>query len=549
MTRRRLLFVLAAAIAVPTAAPADRAFAQTADGAAREDLPAAYQEDRPSAEFHRSRREAVLDALPPNAVAVVLSAPVRLKSNDVAHPYHQNNDLYYLTGMTEPGTVLLLVPGGLEVDGRSVREVLLVPVRDPATERWTGQRLGADRAAEVLGVEVAVSVAEFEEVLGPALEEGRAYLQPWPEGAEPGSVLADQITWLSDRVALPEVETGRVGFVQRALMRSRDEESYGRTAELLERIGGAAALSGSGAADMAAAFLEAGDAEAWSAWLDAYLADYADGLLLDSVLTELREVKTEEELRFLQRAIDITAEAHREALRAIEPGRYEYEIEAAIEYVFHREGAEEPGFPSIVGSGGNSTILHYESNRRRMREGDLVVMDIGAEYRGYSADVTRTAPVSGRFSEAQRLIYEIVLEAQTAAIEAVVPGVTIAELNEITSDVLARRLVELGLISSPAEVRRFLPHGVSHYLGLDVHDVGSYGPLPAGAVLTVEPGLYFPPSEDLDERWWNIGVRIEDDILVTESGPVVLSDGAPKTIEAIESMMREPAMTSSEAAR
>jgi Xaa-Pro aminopeptidase len=427
--------------------------------------------------------------------------------------------------------------------------VLFVPERDPGTERWTGQRLGADRAADVLGIQAALPLEQFEPVLEPLLEDHRVYLQPWPEGVAGGSELAAQIGWLSDRISLPDLANGRVGLAQRAMMRARDEASYARTYRMLERIGGAAAMEGTEASDMARAFEEAGSAGAWSVWLDAYLADYADGLLLDSMLTELREVKTEEELRFLQKAIDITAEAHREALRAIEPGLYEYEVEAVIEYVFHRDGAEQVGFPSIVGSGGNSTILHYESNRRRMREGDLVVMDIGAEYRGYSADVTRTAPVNGRFTKEQRQVYESVLEAQEAAISAVRVGATITELNEAVMEVLARRLEELGVIDNPDDVRRFLPHGVSHYLGLDVHDVGSYGPLPAGAVVTIEPGLYFPPSTDVDERWWNIGVRIEDDVLVTESGPLVLSEDAPRSVEAVESLMREPGLEEARAVR
>ena len=505
-------------------------------------LPALYLEDRPSPAFHRDRRAAVLEALPDDAVAILLSAPTRVRSGDVDYPYHPSNDLYYLTGMTEPATVLLLVPGGIYVDGRTVREVLFVPERDPATEQWTGQRLGADWAEDVLGVESALSLGRLYEVLEPVLEDHRAYLQPWPEGVAAGSELAGQIGWLSDRMALPVLAEGRIGSAQRVMMRSRDETSYTRTLRMLERWGGAESMGGTEAAQMARAFEEAGSAAAWSAWLDAYLEDYADGLLLDSILTELREVKTEEELRFLQRAIDITAEAHREALRALEPGLYEYQIEAVIEYVFHRDGAEHAGFASIVGSGPNSTILHYKSNRRRMEEGDLVVMDIGAEYRGYTADVTRTAPVSGRFTEAQRQIYESVLEAQAAAISRVRVGATIAELNEAAFDVLARRLIELDIIDAAGEVRRFLPHGVSHYLGLDVHDVGSYGPLPAGAVVTVEPGLYFQPASDLDARWWNIGVRIEDDVLVTDSGPVVLSGAAPKSVDSIESMMREPGM-------
>ena len=222
---------------------------------------------------------------------------------------------------------------------------------------------------------------------------------------------------------------------------------------------------------------------------------------------------------------------------------HEYEVEALLEYVFRRSGAEHPGFPSIVGSGENSVILHYESNRRPMEAGDVVV-DIGAELHGYTADITRTFPVSGRFSEEQRRIYELVLKAQEAGIAAVRAGAPFGAAHRAAYPVLARGLAELGLVDDPGDaagVSRFFMHGTSHYLGLDVHDVGSPGPLRPGAVLTVEPGIYIAPAEDVDPRWWNIGVRIEDDVLVTEEGPVVLSTGAPKTVEAIEALMAEPA--------
>ncbi len=315
---------------------------------------------------------------------------------------------------------------------------------------------------------------------------------------------------------------------------SRDREEIGLM------FGGDAGVENQGetaAGDMMRAFVDAGNADAWLSWKEENLAGYADQTLLRSVLFDLREIKTEEELGFLQRAIDITAAAHREAFRSIQPGLHEYEVEAVIEYVFHREGAEHPAFPSIVGSGENSTILHYNSNRRMMEDGDLVVMDIGAEYRGYSADVTRTAPVNGVFSRQQELIYRIVLAAQEAAIAAAVPGASFQDLNGAASAELVEGLMQLAIISNPGEITRFFPHGVSHYLGLDVHDAGTYGPLRPGTVITIEPGLYIPPTPGVDEQWWNIGVRIEDDVLVTESGPVVLSSAAPKSVEAIEALM------------
>ena len=516
------------------------ALAQESTPAAGVEAPARYDEDRPSPEFHRGRREAVLAVLPEDAVAIILSAPPRQRSNDVDYQYRQSNSLYYLTGMTEPGTVLLLVPGGAEVDGRRVREILFVPERDPGTEAWMGRRLGAERAAAELGVETSVGASRLRDVLDPLLETSRAFVLPWPEGVVPGSALAAQLEYLGDRIPVLEVASGRAGFMQRAMLRVDDDAGYARLLAMVERMGGLQAARGTAAAEMTGAFVEAGGAAAWGEWKDENLAGFADATLLESVLTELREVKTDEEMRFLQAAIDITASAHREAFRSIEPGLREYEIEAVIEYVFHRGGAEHAGFPSIVGSGENSVILHYESNRREMEDGDLVVMDIGAEYRGYSADVTRTVPVSGRFSDPQRLIYEGVLEAQEAAIAAARVGAGFQDLNAAASAVLADRLVELGIIADPAELRSFFPHGVSHYLGLDVHDAGTYGPLRPGNVITIEPGLYIPPTEGVDEQWWNIGVRIEDDILITEEGPVVLSGAAPKSIEAIEAMMAEP---------
>ena len=218
---------------------------------------------------------------------------------------------------------------------------------------------------------------------------------------------------------------------------------------------------------------------------------------------------------------------------------YEYELEAVMEYVFRREGSAGPAFPSIVGSGENSLILHYEANSRTMKAGDVVVMDIGAEYGGYAADVTRTIPVNGVFSAEQRAIYEIVLEASEVAVRAARAGADFGTPSREGTAVVAKRLADLGLLADSAEVSRFLPHPLSHYLGLDVHDVGAYGTLQAGNVITVEPGIYIRPANDIDPKWWNIGVRLEDDVLITDGDPIVLSGAAPRTVRAIETLMRE----------
>ena len=245
-------------------------------------------------------------------------------------------------------------------------------------------------------------------------------------------------------------------------------------------------------------------------------------------LDSLRQVKDSLGLAALRRAITITAEGASAGMRAAHPGMWEYQLEATIEYTFRNLGADRVGFPSIVGSGPNSTTLHYDISRRRMEEGDLVVVDIGAEYAMYTADVTRTFPVSGRFTERQRGIYELVLETQNAIIEAIRPGVTLQELTVIGRSHMAEHS---GDLCGEADCTRYFIHGVSHWLGMRVHDVGDgRRPLEPGMVLTVEPGIYIPEE--------NVGVRIEDDVLVTEEGCEVLSIGAPKTVEDIERTMR-----------
>lgn len=259
---------------------------------------------------------------------------------------------------------------------------------------------------------------------------------------------------------------------------------------------------------------------------------------LGSAVAGLRSIKSSAEIGLLQKAIDATVTAHIEAMKSCDPGMFEYELQAVIEYCFAKNGAEYQGFPSIVGSGPNSCILHYEANRRQMKEGDVVVMDIGAEVQGYSADVTRTIPVNGKFSEAQREIYEIVLRAQEESIKDYKPGVPTKVASQKATHIIAEGLLKLGIIKDTLEVSRYYMHGLGHNIGLDVHDAGSYGsPYVPGMVYTDEPGIYVPEGSPCDKKYWNIGVRIEDDVLITADGNRVLSAGAPKSIGEIERLM------------
>jgi Xaa-Pro aminopeptidase len=256
-----------------------------------------------------------------------------------------------------------------------------------------------------------------------------------------------------------------------------------------------------------------------------------------SGLAAFREVKDTAELRLMQRAIDISIEGHYAMMRGARPGMKEYELEALMEYHFKRGGAEDVGYASIVGSGYNACILHYSTNRRPTTKGDLVLADCGAEYHGYTADITRTFPMNGKFSREQRLLYNVVLEAQDSGIAASRVGESFREPHNAAKRVIARRLMELGVITKLEQLGKYFMHGTSHYLGLDVHDPGSYGPLKANSVITVEPGIYIPEGSDCDRKWWNIGIRIEDDILITPNGPVNMSGKLVRTADEIEAIV------------
>jgi len=257
-------------------------------------------------------------------------------------------------------------------------------------------------------------------------------------------------------------------------------------------------------------------------------------------IAEMRSIKSPAEIALLQKAIDATITAHVEAMKSCETDMYEYELQAVIEYCFAKNGAEYQGFPSIVGSGPNSCILHYEANRRKMQDGDVVVMDIGAEVEGYSADVTRTIPVKGTFSQAQREIYEIVLRANEESIKEFKPGASPTSPSQKAYDIIAEGLMKLGITKNKDDARTYYMHGLSHHIGLDVHDPGPWGkPYAPGMILTDEPGIYIPEGSPCDKKYWNIGVRIEDDVLITPEGNRVLSAGAPKSVKDIESLAKK----------
>ena len=269
-------------------------------------------------------------------------------------------------------------------------------------------------------------------------------------------------------------------------------------------------------------------------------ASNLDSNVIGEIMSTLRETKTDEEMVLLKKAIEISAVGQNEVMKAMHPNMSETEIQGVHEYVYKKYGAEYEGYPSIVGGGNNGCILHYIENNKTEVGNDLVLMDLGAEYHGYTADVTRTIPANGKFSKEQKQIYDIVYEAQEAGIKVSTVGASFQAPGEAAYKVVAEGLVALGIIKNESEARTYFPHGTSHYLGLDVHDKGTYGAFKENTVITVEPGIYIPEGSDCDKKWWGIAVRIEDDILITEKGPINLSGLSPRTTEGIEAMMKQP---------
>jgi Xaa-Pro aminopeptidase len=416
-----------------------------------------------------------------NSVAIIPSSLEATRSNDTQYRYRQSSDLLYLTGFDEPESIAVLAPG------REQKYTLFVRPRDPEREIWDGRRAGVEGARERFGADEAFPIDEFKEKLTEILNGAQTLYYRIGDGN-------------------PELDQTIINRIAR-----------------MRAMGWRRAVPPQSIVDTG------------------------------TILHEMRLIKTEEEIELMQRAADIAAEAHQLAMREARPGLNEYEIEALIEYHFRKSGASGPAYTSIVGGGANATILHYINNDEELRDGDLLLIDAGAEYQGYASDITRTFPVNGRFTKAQREIYELVLEAQNACIEMIRPGVTMDELHERSVEILTAGMARLGLLEGETaklieeeKYKQFYMHRLGHFLGLDVHDVGRYQidgqsrPLEPGMVITIEPGIYIAAdTKDIPEQYAGIGVRIEDDVLVTEQGHRVLTGKAPKEVSEIEGLMEK----------
>ncbi|WP_317170889.1 aminopeptidase P N-terminal domain-containing protein [Hymenobacter lapidiphilus] len=498
--------------------------------------------DALSPAFHKQRRELLRQALPPGAVAVLFAAPVRNRANDVDYIYHQNPDFYYLTGYQEPDAVLVLFKEPQTLNGQpGITEALFVQPRDARREQWNGRRLGTEGARQQLGLQFAADNQEFAKAGIRWADFSQVLLLDLPadvrdDPSDPAD-LYDLLATFRRQAAVPAGFDPR----QQALHQTMQQQGVGsadRTRQMLENL---TRQRPSVAQDAyVQRYLKATtDAERQQALATRPVLRF-NTATLSSALNELRAVKTADEIALLRRAVRISAAGQREVMKATHTGLGERELQGIHEFVYRKYDAEFEGYPSIVGAGANGCILHYTTNDKPLVGNELVLMDCGAEYRGYSADVTRTIPPNGKFSPAQRQIYELVLAAQEAGFAACRPGAIFQAPDQAARKVVAEGLLKLGIIKQAEEARRYFPHGTSHYLGLDVHDRGSYGPLAAGNVITVEPGIYIPAGSPCDQKWWNIGVRIEDDLLITPTGYENLSHEAPRTVADIEALMAQP---------
>jgi len=427
---------------------------------------------------HARRRARLMRRLGREAAAVVPAARPCLRNRDVEHPFRQDSDFLYLTGFPEPEAVAVLLPGR-----REGAYVLFCRDRDPVLERWTGPRIGPEGARRRYGADQAFPLEELDRRMPELLAGRRCLHAPW----------------------------------------GRDEAFDRRLAAWVERVRGAA-RAGVGAPEA--------------------LVD------LGAALHELRLRKSRAELAMMRRAAQVTVEAHRRLMRRCRPGLAEHALEAELWHAFRSAGCV-PAYPPIVAGGPRACVLHYTANDAELEPGQLVLVDAGAEHGGYAADLTRTFPVDGRFTAPQRELYEVVLRAQQAALAQVRPGRSWDAPHRAAVRALTRGLLELGLLRGRLEelirkeaYRTYYMHRTGHWLGLDVHDVGAYRvdgrwrPLEPGMVLTVEPGLYVPEdASGRARRWRGIGIRIEDDVVVTRDGHRVLTEGVPKDPEAIEALM------------
>ncbi|HZE83650.1 MAG TPA: aminopeptidase P N-terminal domain-containing protein, partial [Puia sp.] len=506
---------------------------------AQEGLPTDYL----SKEFHAGRREALRKIMPSNSVAVIFAFPARTFSNDVTYPYHPNPDLYYFSGYKEPNAVLLIFKEPQTASGGgSYKELFFIQKRDPAAEQWTGRRLGVEKVKSELGFGQVFNGGEFKNYPVDLSSFSHILFAGLPaditDDASDSADLYDLMQAFKKKANLPEDYDAEVAglvsqIAERATMDNlpRIKNYLNKRKENSEKFG---------RNELIAAFMNVKDSVALVDFKQKLSGQKWGTAEYTKAVYSLREIKTPEEMDLMRKTVSISSIAHAETMRAIQPGMSEGELQGIQEYVHKKLGAEYVGYPSIVGAGANGCILHYEENAKTHVGKDLVLMDVGAEYHGYSADVTRTFPSTGKFTPDQKVIYDLVYKAQEEVFLLCHEGTPFSSLNKKATEVLADGLLGLGIIRDKKDVVLYYPHGCSHFLGLDVHDAGNYDQaLKENMVITVEPGIYIPSGSPCDKKWWDIGVRIEDDVRIGKGDYELLSHLAPRKSEDVEKKIAE----------
>jgi Xaa-Pro aminopeptidase len=498
-----------------------------------------------SKDFHKDRREVLRSKMPLNSVTVLFANPIRNRANDVDYVFHQDPNFYYLTGYREPNAVLILFSENqMDENGSFYNEILYVQKRDKRAEQWNGKRLGIEGAKMELGFKKAMNGEDFIKTTIDFKKFDKVFIEKFNDDYRNLSDTAD----IFDLVKEFKIKAGYVpkiylSGVKEYVYNNIAETPIKRSANVIQLINQVEGRYAEIKEDQLIKEYKIAKTDALKKEIKQKITfaleskTNIDIKFLSANLATMREVKTAEELILLTKAVRISAVGQIEVMKAMKPHMSETELQGIHEFVYKKYGAEYEGYPSIVGAGNNGCILHYIENNRTKVGNDLVLMDLGAEYRGFTADVTRTIPANGKFTKAQKQIYDLVYEAQEAGIALYTIGTSMQAPNQAAIKIINNGLFKLGIIKSADEKHPYFPHGTSHHIGLDVHDPGNYGDFEENMVVTMEPGIYIPNGSNCDKKYWGIGIRIEDDILVTKNGPVNLSSEAPRTIKEIEEMM------------
>ncbi|MHB0756806.1 aminopeptidase P N-terminal domain-containing protein [Polaribacter sp. M15] len=497
-----------------------------------------------SKEFHKERRDLLRSKMPANSVAVVFANPLRNRANDVDYVFHQDPNFYYLTGYREPNGVLVLFSDDqTDANGNTYNEILYVQKRDPRAEQWNGKRLGVEGAKNELGFKVAKNASEFLTDKLNFKDFDKVFIEKFNDDYRDlsGADIFDLVKSFKQKSGYdPNMFLSRLKEYAYSNVAETPVESSANVISIIDRL---ANRSPEIKNDELLNKYKSADSDILKNEIKQKISlalkpkTNIDLNFLGANLATMREVKTEAELKLLTKAVRISAVGQNEVMKAMKPHMSETELQGIHEFVYKKYGAEYEGYPSIVGAGNNGCILHYIENNKTKVGNELVLMDLGVEYRGYTADVTRTIPASGKFTKEQKAIYDLVYEAQEAGIALYKIGTSMQAPNQAARKIINEGLFKLGIIKSVDERHNYFPHGTSHHIGLDVHDPGNYGNFEKNMVVTMEPGIYIPEGSPCDKKWWGIAVRIEDDILVTDGVPVNLSGESPRKSDEIEKMM------------